>query len=117
MSNGNLPKYLILAEWIYGKNRHINIQEACSFMGVSAPYIRRYLKCMQGCDQVIDLSIRYSGEAIVSVKVNNIAPYKYVQGRPLRPKKHESGALTQKKLGSFYLWQKLTRSSWKSISF
>ncbi|WP_421327547.1 hypothetical protein [Aeromonas veronii] len=114
-SKNQLPKYLTLAHWLFEKNEYITLQNACEHMNVSLPSIRRYLKSMQSCEHIIDLSIRYSGLTITGIKVKHIIPYKYVPGRLPQPKWPES--CTQKVFGSAYFWQKLTRSSWSNISF
>ncbi|WP_152564731.1 hypothetical protein [Aeromonas veronii] len=116
-SKNQLPKYLILAHWLFELNEYTTIQDACEYMNVSVPSIRRYLKSMQSCNHIIDLSVRYSDVNIMGIKVNNIIPYKYVPGRLPQPKSPESDLRTQKGLGCAYFWQKLTSSSWSAISF
>lgn len=86
-------------------------------MNTSTASIRRYLKCIQSCEHIISLSIRYSGTAISGIKVDYIAPYKYVLGRLPQPKQSEAGSLDNTRFGTTAIWKKLTCSSWSSISF
>lgn len=86
-------------------------------MNASIASIRRYLKCIQSCEHIISLSIRYSGTAISGIKVDYIAPYKYVIGRIPQPQKSGAENFENAKFGTAAIWKKLTCSSWLNISF